>query len=97
LSSVYATFKNSVRVFVKKKQESSPLQVPAGNAAVIAVYVVNNTKPISNVYYRKMQISLILKQLKCEEDRHCGLVVRVPGYRSRGPGSILGATRFSEK
>jgi hypothetical protein len=26
-----------------------------------------------------------------------GLVVRVPGYRSRGPGSILGATRFSEK
>jgi hypothetical protein len=27
----------------------------------------------------------------------CGLVVRVLGYRSRGPGSILGATRFSEK
>jgi hypothetical protein len=26
-----------------------------------------------------------------------GLVVRVPGYRSRGPGSIPGATRFSEK
>jgi hypothetical protein len=30
-------------------------------------------------------------------DRLCGLVVRVPGYRSRGPGSIPGATRFSEK
>jgi hypothetical protein len=29
-------------------------------------------------------------------DRLCGLVVRVPGYRSRGPGSISGATRFSE-
>jgi hypothetical protein len=27
---------------------------------------------------------------------YCGLVVRVPGYRSRGPGSIPGATRFSE-
>jgi hypothetical protein len=27
----------------------------------------------------------------------CGLVVIVPGYRSRGPGSISGATRFSEK
>jgi hypothetical protein len=27
----------------------------------------------------------------------CGLVVRVLGYRSRGPGSIPGATRFSEK
>jgi hypothetical protein len=26
----------------------------------------------------------------------CGLVVRVPGYRCRGPGSIPGATRFSE-
>jgi hypothetical protein len=24
----------------------------------------------------------------------CGLVVRVPGYRSRGPGPIPGATKF---
>jgi hypothetical protein len=30
-------------------------------------------------------------------DRLCGLVIRVPGYRSRGPGSIPGATSFSEK
>jgi hypothetical protein len=30
-------------------------------------------------------------------DRLCFLVVRVRGYRSRGPGSIPGATRFSEK
>jgi hypothetical protein len=30
-------------------------------------------------------------------DRLCGLVVRGPGYRSRGPGSITGAARFSEK
>jgi hypothetical protein len=30
-------------------------------------------------------------------DRLCGLEVRVPGYRSIGPGSIPGATRFSEK
>jgi hypothetical protein len=30
-------------------------------------------------------------------DHLCGLVVIVPGYRSRGPGSIPGATRFSEK
>jgi hypothetical protein len=28
-------------------------------------------------------------------DRLCGLVVRVPGYRSRVPGLIPGATRFS--
>jgi hypothetical protein len=31
------------------------------------------------------------------QDRLCGLVVRVPGYRSRGPGSITGAIRFSEE
>jgi hypothetical protein len=29
--------------------------------------------------------------------RLCVLVVIVPGYRSRGLGSIPGATRFSEK
>jgi hypothetical protein len=29
--------------------------------------------------------------------RLCGLVVRVSGYRSRGPGSIPGATIFSDK
>jgi hypothetical protein len=27
-------------------------------------------------------------------DRFCGLVDRVPGYRSRGPGSIPGAIKF---
>jgi hypothetical protein len=30
-------------------------------------------------------------------DRLCGLVVRVSGFRSRGPVTIPGATRFSEK
>jgi hypothetical protein len=30
-------------------------------------------------------------------DRLCGLVVKVLGYKSRGLGSITGATRFSEK
>jgi hypothetical protein len=30
-------------------------------------------------------------------DRLCGPVARVSGYRSRGPGSIPGAIRFSEK
>jgi hypothetical protein len=41
--------------------------------------------------YRYVRVSLKLKSFLC------GLVVRVPGYRSRGPGAILGATRFSEK
>jgi hypothetical protein len=30
-------------------------------------------------------------------DLTCGLVFGVPGYRSRGPGSILGTSRFTEK
>jgi hypothetical protein len=30
-------------------------------------------------------------------DRLCGLVVRIPGYKSRDPGSIPGTTRLSEK
>jgi hypothetical protein len=34
---------------------------------------------------------------KSAGDRLCGLMVRVPSYRSRGPGSITGATRLSEK
>jgi hypothetical protein len=29
-------------------------------------------------------------------DRLCGLVVRIPDYRSRGQGLISGATKFSE-
>jgi hypothetical protein len=37
------------------------------------------------------------RSLILDTDRLCGLVVRVPGYRSRGPGSIPYATRFSEK
>jgi hypothetical protein len=39
----------------------------------------------------------ILKYYLERNDRLCGLVVRVPGYKSREMGSIPGATRFSEK
>jgi hypothetical protein len=34
-----------------------------------------------------------LERLSCPVDRLCGLVVRVLGYRSGGPGSIPGTTR----
>jgi hypothetical protein len=34
---------------------------------------------------------------KREDNRLCGLMVRVHVYSSRGPGSIPGTTRFSEK
>jgi hypothetical protein len=38
----------------------------------------------------------VVKTGESMKDRLCGLVVRVPDYRSRGPGSIPSATRFSE-
>jgi hypothetical protein len=41
---------------------------------------------------RKKEISDVMSNMA---DRLCGLVVRVPGYRSRGPGSIPGSTKFS--
>jgi hypothetical protein len=46
------------------------------------VYTFNGDK-IENVFENK--------------DRLCGVVVRLSGYRSRGPVSIPGATTFSEK
>jgi hypothetical protein len=51
------------------------------------LHVVLTTKMYSANNY-------LVKQLL---DRLCGLVASVPGYRSRGPGSIPGSTRFSEK
>jgi hypothetical protein len=44
----------------------------------------NDTVTVFSILYAKI-------------DRLSGLVVRVPGYRSIGLGSIPGATRFSEK
>jgi hypothetical protein len=39
----------------------------------------------------------VLGAVSAPLDRLCGLVVRVLGYRSGGPGSIPSTTRFSEK
>jgi hypothetical protein len=39
----------------------------------------------------------VLQISDTKDDRLCSLVARVAGYRSRGPGSIPRATRFSEK
>jgi hypothetical protein len=44
-----------------------------------------------------VRYELYLYVMQKKVDRLCGIVVRVPGYRSRGQGSISGATRFSEK
>jgi hypothetical protein len=41
--------------------------------------------------------SLIIESWNRKWDRFCGLVVRVPGCRSRGPGSIPDANRSSKR
>jgi hypothetical protein len=48
----------------------------------------NSKGQIKHNEYNTQDVKLSLWQ-----DRLCGLVVRVPGYRSRGSGSIPGATR----
>jgi hypothetical protein len=47
-------------------------------------------------YKNSIIVKKILSPIK-KLDRLHSLVVRVPDYRSRGPGSIPGPTRFSEK
>jgi hypothetical protein len=48
-------------------------------------------------YFGNKQLYFFKKKVKPSQYYLCGLVVRVPGYRSRGPCSIPGATRFSDK
>jgi hypothetical protein len=40
---------------------------------------------------------ILFMRIEFIADRLFGLVVIVPDYRSRSPGSISGTTRFSEK
>jgi hypothetical protein len=51
-----------------------------------------------NVSVRKLWNTVTFSEdITKKLDRPCGLLVRVPGYRFRGPGFILGTSRFSEK
>jgi hypothetical protein len=52
----------------------------------------------TEMYYVSCEVRTEFKYFMWKKvDGLCGLVVSVPGYRSRGPGSIPGTTRFSEK
>jgi hypothetical protein len=53
-------------------------------------YGTNFQKKIRHLY---PQAQTIIRNVVYKHDRLCGLVVRVLGYRSGGPGSILGTTR----
>jgi hypothetical protein len=51
----------------------------------------------SNFIYLLSFFPFIFLAPNSQLDRLCGLVIRVPGYRYRGPDSILGGNTFSEK
>jgi hypothetical protein len=60
----------------------------------LAAYIINTT---FFLFHEVVNSKLINGRVVSGDDRICGQVVRVPGYRFEGPGSIPGATRFSEK
>jgi hypothetical protein len=62
------------------------------NKVTASITVRNNIKSRNAwILHNKLNKWVLL------DDRLCGLVVRAPGYRSRGPGWIPGANRFPEK
>jgi hypothetical protein len=63
---------------------------------VTAVTVTENLQHSTQERYKFYNYYYYYYYLNCF-GRLCGLVVRVPGYRSRGPGSIPGTTRVSDK
>jgi hypothetical protein len=57
----------------------------------------SGSKSEPNKKLEQMRIKELIQGPSRTEDRLYALVARVSGYRSRGPGSISAATRFSEK
>jgi hypothetical protein len=75
----------------------------AALSKVWTVFACSNTEVLGSnrtgdvdVCVRLFYVCVVLYEY-VGSDRLCGLVVRVIGYRTRGPGSITGTTRFSEK
>jgi hypothetical protein len=68
------------------------------NAAAVPMGDLGSTPPSGNRYMKHTaRVWCTLTVTYDNGDRLYGLVVRVPGYRSKGPGSIPCTTRFSEK
>jgi hypothetical protein len=70
--------------------------VPCSLVCVAKLWDYETTRPKRYSMFLNLQYHSKLDKIISQNDRLCGLVVRVPWYRSRGPGSIPGATRFSE-
>jgi hypothetical protein len=56
-----------------------------------------NMKKLNILNHVILDIIELISFLRALANCLCDLVVGVPGYRSRGPGSIPSAVRFSEK
>jgi hypothetical protein len=69
------------------------------NGRVIQLITIKAFMKWSNfrLKLQTMILGMTLLSVQFIGDSFCGLVVRVPGYRSRCPGPIPGITRFSEK
>jgi hypothetical protein len=63
----------------------------------ISLLLLNPTCLLKYVLDCEQNLSIFIFRFGLSSDRLCGLVVKVPGYRLIGPGSIPGATKFSEK
>jgi hypothetical protein len=60
------------------------------------LYIIHIGYEVHSASY-VMRVGASFHADKSNLDRLCGLVVRIPGYRSRGPDSTPGATIFPEK
>jgi hypothetical protein len=77
------------------------IHIPVSKLLVISKYHPQNKEYLFKVLpgiliaYTVMKLHLRTKKKTrgSRQDRLCGLVVRVLGYRSGGPGSIPGTTR----
>jgi hypothetical protein len=65
------------------------------NIRIISNYNIVTQRKINYIFLSCLEI--FSDTISSIIDLLCGLVVRVPGYISRGPGSILGTTRFIER
>jgi hypothetical protein len=98
---LFLLFYTRIKIFriANKLQQSSRFLMHAYKHLYICVCVEKNS--FSNCLYKGfssiLSILTYIYTYMYFYVRIRGLVVRVPGYRSRGPGSIRGATRFSEK
>jgi hypothetical protein len=69
-------------------------------SGITSKQISQRSNPLSAAIRGKMVLTMwvsILSTIFMLVERLCGIVVRVPGYRSRGAGFDSGATRFSEK